>query len=152
MRRLLAVLCVSTAIGGGAAGAIARVSAHAQDPDDLVKRGRTLMTLGKHDEAEQLYRQALGLNPHSFEALRALGILLDLRGQHVEARSYLDQAVRLASRSTVRHQAMAAVALSFAFEGRLQYYRRTIDSNVHNLSAAVARPYARARLAGGSQN
>lgn len=29
-----------------------------------------------------------------------------------------------------------------------QYYRRTMESNVHNLQAAIARPHARAKLAG----
>jgi tetratricopeptide (TPR) repeat protein len=129
MRRLLAVVCLSSGIVGGATGAGARLcEAQAPDSDDLVKRGRTLMTLGKHDEAERLYRQALGLNPRSFEALRALGILLDLRGQHVEARGHLDQAVRLAPSSTVRHQAMAAVALSFAFEGKLADVQRQYEA------------------------
>jgi hypothetical protein len=31
-----------------------------------------------------------------------------------------------------------------------QYYRRTLESNVHNLQSAIARPHARAKLAGGS--
>jgi hypothetical protein len=40
------------------------------DPDALVRQGRSLMMAGKHDEAERLYRQALGISPKSFEAAR----------------------------------------------------------------------------------
>ena len=86
------------------------------------------MTPGKHDEAERLYRQALGLSPQSFEAARALGILLNLKGQYPEARTHLQRAVDMAPTPTVRDQAMSALALSFVFEGKLA-----------GLSAAVSR-------------
>jgi tetratricopeptide (TPR) repeat protein len=47
--------------------------------------------------------------------------------------------------------------IGMAYEGKgdltnaRSYYRRTMQSNVHNLQAAIARPFARAKLAGGSQ-
>jgi predicted negative regulator of RcsB-dependent stress response len=33
-----------------------------------------------------------------------------------------------------------------------QYYRRVLESNVYNLQSAIARPHARARLAGPSRH
>ena len=79
MRRLFAVVVLVTmgVTGGGAADPLVTPIAWWQpaDPDALVKQGRTLMMAGKHDEAERLYRQALGLSPKSFEAARALFIL-----------------------------------------------------------------------------
>ncbi len=76
------------------------------------------MTQGKHDDAEKLYRQALRVSPRSFEAARALGILLNLKGQYPEARKHLQVAIDTAATTTVRNQATADMALSFAFEGK----------------------------------
>jgi tetratricopeptide (TPR) repeat protein len=104
----LPVVCLM-ALGGQAA-----------DPEDLVKQGRTLFSQGRHDEAERLYRQAISLSPRSFEAARALGILLNIKGQYPEARTHLERAVKVAPTATVRHQAMATLALSYAFEGRIE--------------------------------
>jgi tetratricopeptide (TPR) repeat protein len=104
----LPVVCLM-ALGGQAA-----------DPEELVKQGRTLFSQGRHDEAERLYRQAISLSPRSFEAARALGILLNIKGQYPEARTHLERAVKVAPTATVRHQAMATLALSYAFEGRIE--------------------------------
>ena len=120
MRRVLTiVLLMSAAADVRAAAPHVALRWQAPDPDDLVRRGRALMTLGKHDEAERLYRQALSLSPRSFEASRALGILLNLKGQYPEAQSHLQRAISVAPTATVRHQAMSALALSYAFEGKL---------------------------------
>ena len=104
----LPVVCLM-ALGGQAA-----------DPEELVKQGRTLFSQGRHDEAERLYRQAISLSPRSFEAARALGILLNIKGQYPEARTHLERAVKVAPTATVRHQAMSTLALSYAFEGRIE--------------------------------
>lgn len=119
-RRILAMRCyLPTAValvmlgaGGGS------VAAQAPDPESLVKQGRTLMTQGKYDEAERLYRQALNLHARSFEAASALGILLNLKGQYPEARNHLQRAISSAPTSTVRNQATGALALSYVFEGK----------------------------------
>ena len=54
------------------------------------------MTQGKHDEAERLYRQALGTEPALVRGPRALGILLNLKGQYPEARTHLQRAISVA--------------------------------------------------------
>jgi tetratricopeptide (TPR) repeat protein len=117
---LLGVLGLALASGGAMAGA--------QDPEELVKRGRTLFSQGRHDEAERLYRQAISISPRSFEAARALGILLNIKGQYPEARTHLERAVKVAPTAAVRHQAMAALALSYAFEGKVDAVVREYEA------------------------
>jgi tetratricopeptide (TPR) repeat protein len=95
-------------------------SAQSPDPEALVKQGRALFSQGRHEDAERLYRQAISLNPRSFEAARALGILLNIRGQYPEARMHLQRALTVAPTPTVRHQTMATLALSYAFEGNME--------------------------------
>jgi tetratricopeptide (TPR) repeat protein len=97
------------------------------DPEELVKQGRTLFSQGRHDEAERLYRQAITSNPRSFEAARALGILLNIKGQYPEARTHLERAVAVAPTPTVRHQAMQTLALSYAFEGKYDEVTREYE-------------------------
>jgi tetratricopeptide (TPR) repeat protein len=107
---LVAVVLLTLGVGG---------ECQTPDPEALVKQGRTLMTAGKHDQAERLYRQAIAINPRSFEAALALGMLLDLKGQTPEARTHFQRALSVAPTPAVKHQTMAALALSHAFEGQL---------------------------------
>jgi tetratricopeptide (TPR) repeat protein len=102
--------------------------AQTPDAEALVKQGRALFSRGQHDEAERLYRQAIALSPRSFEAARALGILLNLRGQYPEARTHLERAIKVAPTAAVRHQAMATLALSYAFEGKLDAVVREYEA------------------------
>lgn len=89
------------------------------DAEALVQQGRTLFGQGRFDDAERLYRQALAGSPNSLDALRALGVVLTLKGQYPEARAHLQRAVRYAPTPVVRHQTRVQVALSYAFEGAL---------------------------------
>jgi tetratricopeptide (TPR) repeat protein len=102
--------------------------AQTEDPEELVKRGRTLFSQGRHDEAERLYRQAISVSPRSFEAARALGILLNIKGQYPEARTHLERAVKVAPTAAVRYQAMSALALSYAFEGKMDAVTREYEA------------------------
>ena len=126
--------------------------AQSQDAEDLVKQGRALFSQGRHDEAERLYRQALAGSPRSFEAARALGILLNIKGQYPEARTYLERAAKVAPTGTVRHQAMATLALSYAFEGKMdevqQQYEalRRSQQNEGDASGAAASARSLGRL------
>lgn len=91
--------------------------ATAQDAAQLIQQGRALVSQGRHDEAEKLLRQAHQLNPRSLEAALALGVVLDLKGQYAEAHTFLKQAVDIAPRGQQRNQALAALALSYVFQG-----------------------------------
>ncbi len=132
-------------------------STQARDPDALVRQGRGLLNQGKHDEAERLYRRALAISPRSFEASMALGILLDLKGQSAEARSYLNRAIDVAPADTPRYQAMNALGLSYAFDRKLveaqeefEAIRRhqTSDGDIAG-AAAAARSIGRIYLENG---
>lgn len=102
-----------------AALALAAVPAmQAGEADALVRQGRALVNEGNYDGAERLYRQALALGPRSFETAIALGVVLDLKGQYPEAQSHLQRAIELAPAGPPCNQAMNALALSFAFEGK----------------------------------
>jgi tetratricopeptide (TPR) repeat protein len=100
------------------------LAAQSPDPEELVKQGRAFFSQGKHDDAERLYRQAIHVNPRSFEGARALGILLTLKGQYPEARTMLQRALKVAPSTMVRHQAAGTLALSYAFEGDLEAMQR----------------------------
>lgn len=99
----------------------------ASDAEALVKQGRNLMTQGKHDEAERLYRLALAASPRSFEAARSLGVLLNLKGQYPEARNHLQRAIQVAPTVTVRNQATADLALSYVFDGNAAEAQRQYE-------------------------
>lgn len=107
---------------------LAAAGAQSPNPDALVNQGRVLFSQGRYDEAEQLYRQALAISPRSFEALRALGVLLNFKQQFPEARTHLQRALRVAPNLTVRHQTRAALALSYVFEGKLDEARREYEA------------------------
>ncbi|MCA1583522.1 MAG: tetratricopeptide repeat protein [Acidobacteria bacterium] len=100
-------------------GFSAVLSTQAADPDALVRQGRAFVNQGKLDDAERVFRQALAINPRAFETAVALGTVLDLKGQYPEAQSHLQRAIDLAPAGPPRNQATNALALSFAFEGRL---------------------------------
>ena len=98
-------------------------AAQDRDPEFLVRQGRGLVSQGKHDEADRLFRQALKINPRSFEAALALGIVQDLMGQYAEARTHFQQAADIAKEvgaPILRNQALTAMAYSWSFEGQGQ--------------------------------
>jgi tetratricopeptide (TPR) repeat protein len=126
----------------------AEVRPQTQAPEDLVKQGRHLVSQGKHDEAVTLYRQALKLAPQSFDARLAMGMVLDLQGQYAEARTHLTEAIRRAAIGAPRNQAMMAMAISWAFEGRaeeaLKYLEPIFKQQLTDQDAAGAAATANA--------
>lgn len=93
------------------------VAAVAQNATALVKQGRASQEQGKVDDAERLFRQALEADPASFDALMAIGIVLDLKGEYEEARAHLAKAIEEAP-DGAREQAVITLAISYAFEAR----------------------------------
>ena len=82
---------------------------------NLVKQGQKLNSEGKQDDALALYRQALAIDPGSYEAHLASGIALDLKGNYTEAREQFTRAIDLAPVDS-KQQALRAMAISYAFE------------------------------------
>ena len=57
--------------------------------------GRTLMSLGDHDAAEQQFRKELALNVNDFHANLQLGYLRTRAQRHADAAAYLERAVTI---------------------------------------------------------
>jgi tetratricopeptide (TPR) repeat protein len=71
---------------------------------------------GQWQQAEQLYRAILQVQPQQVEALHRLGLLASQGGQHERARAYLSQAVRLQPDSAAVHYNLGTV---FQDQGQL---------------------------------
>src|SRR3984893_5854927 len=84
---------------------------------ELVKQGEKLNGEGKQDEALALYSKALEQSPTSYEAHLEAGVALDLKGEYQEARKHLAKAIEVAP-ADVKPQALRAMAMSYAFEGK----------------------------------
>lgn len=126
------------------------------DPAELVKQARKLNSDGKQDEALALYEKAIKLDPKSFDAYLGAGIALDLKGDLVRARTYLQKAIELAPEGA-QPQALSAMAVSYAFESKAaeaaKYYQRQLDlqmgSKALDGAAATANALARVYLESG---
>jgi tetratricopeptide (TPR) repeat protein len=138
--------------------ALALLSAQpATDSAALVKEGRKAEQAGHLTEAIAAYRRAVSADQTSFDARYALGRALDLAGDYPEARTHLDRAIELAS-DEARNQALAAMAVSYAFERKAEdaarYYQRSFDSQMaakaFDGAAGTANALARVYLETGS--
>src|SRR5258708_5518840 len=70
----------------------------APDPAaDLVQRAQQKQHDGKLEEAVPLFRQAVQMSPRYFLAHQHFGIILDLTGDYVAARTHLFMAQQLAT-------------------------------------------------------
>ncbi|MFQ3610097.1 MAG: tetratricopeptide repeat protein [Fimbriimonadales bacterium] len=65
------------------------------DPRMLIQQAIALKNEGRYDEAEQLLKQALTINPHSSEAHHQLGLVYCFTGMFDESIQELETSVRL---------------------------------------------------------
>ncbi len=123
----------------------------AGDPARLSTQARRLNSAGKQDEAIELYRKALAIDPDSFDANLGIGIALDLKGDYAQARKNLTKAIEVA-KEDMQEQALTAMAVSYAFEGDAKdaaiYLQRLFDAArvANNLDAAASAANALARV------
>jgi tetratricopeptide (TPR) repeat protein len=114
-----------------------------QTPDAaaLVKAGQALLDKGDVDGAVQQFRSAVTADPQRYDAHESLGRALDLQGNYSEAREHLERAIALApeqpwqsGQQNPRNDALAHMAISFAFESRAddaaRFYQREFDSQM----------------------
>ncbi len=80
-----------------------------------VRQAQQLNSEGKQDEAFAVLKQMLATDPNSYEANLAAGIVLDLKGDYDNARTYLKRAIELAP-SERRVQSLRTMAVSYAFQ------------------------------------
>ncbi|HSC25737.1 MAG TPA: tetratricopeptide repeat protein [Vicinamibacterales bacterium] len=136
------VLAVVFVALGFASGAFAQT-----DPAALVKEGQKLENAGQFEEALAIYRKVAGAHPDRFDAHLGMGRVLDLRGNYTEARTHLQQAITLAPEAS-RNQALAAMAVSYAFEGNAagaaKYYQQVFDRQMKEGSPGGAAGVANA--------
>jgi tetratricopeptide (TPR) repeat protein len=129
------------------------------DPLALVSEGNKLKTQGKYDEAAAFYQRALRLDSRLFEAHIGLGMVRDLQGHYADAQKELNKALAAAPENAreQRDTALAALAVSHAFQGDLEgarrYYERLYDFQVAtqrlDVAATTAQEIGRAYLDSG---
>jgi len=127
---------------------LAGVGARAQTAADaLVKEGQTLLQHGDVETAVQRFRAAAETNPQLYAAHYELGRALDLQGQYAPARAELQHAIELAPENA-KNDALAAMAISFAFESKAdeaaRYYQRIYDAQMQANDPAAAAATANA--------
>jgi tetratricopeptide (TPR) repeat protein len=119
--------CLLTLVVISVMGSVAQCSSNAasedRDASRLVKQGEKLNGEGKQAEAIVLYRRALQISPTLFDAHQDMGIALDLQGDYEQARLQFDKALVLATPDQ-QPQALRALAVSFAFEGKAKQSER----------------------------
>lgn len=89
----------------------------AMDPDTLQARANRAWVEGDPDEAERLYGQILGANPHDTRALHRLGLAAAWEGRTQEGLNYLDRLLELEPENV---DAAVDRARFLAWEGDLQ--------------------------------
>lgn len=117
----------------------------------LIKEAQQLGADGKLTEALGAYRKALAVDPKLVDAHLGAGRTLDLMGQHAEARRHLTTAIEL-SAPTASAQALTAMAVSYAFEGKAAdagtFYDKVFTARMAegNASGATGTANAMARV------
>ena len=113
----------------------------------LVKEGQTLLQHGDVDTAVQRFKAAADANPRLYPAHLELGRALDLQGRYAPARAELQRAIELAPENA-RNDALAAMAISFAFEAKAdeaaRFYQRVYDAQMQAGDPASAAATANA--------
>jgi tetratricopeptide (TPR) repeat protein len=80
-----------------------------------IKQVQQLNSEGKQDEALAVLKSMLASEPNNYEANLNAGIVLDLKGNYTQARTYLHQALEIAPADR-RVQALRTTAVSYAFQ------------------------------------
>jgi tetratricopeptide (TPR) repeat protein len=127
------------------------------DPDAQIAAAQQLIEAGDVRGGIKALEGVVASTPESFRARLALGRALDLDGGHREARTHLEEAVRLAS-DDERTTALAALGISYAFQSQpdesARYYQRAFDMRMqagdHGAAAALANALGRIYLESGN--
>jgi tetratricopeptide (TPR) repeat protein len=149
LARIISVCLVTAVSSAAAAQTTTSPSPAVQDP--LVKEAQQLANEGKRSEALALYRKAIAADPKLIDAHLGVGRMLDMLGQHEEARQQLAKTIELAS-PEMKDQARTAMAVSYAFESRAadaaRFYEQVFNHRIAaaNFSGAAATANAMARV------
>jgi tetratricopeptide (TPR) repeat protein len=80
---------------------------------ETLRKASALHRLGRLDEAEEFYREALNSQPDNFDALHLCGVLMHQRGNHVEALRLIERALRANGRSAQAYSNYGIVLATF---------------------------------------
>jgi tetratricopeptide (TPR) repeat protein len=131
---------------------LACAAAQVVDPAELAKQARKLSADGQQDKALALYRRAISRAPELFDAHLGIGVVLDLNGSYKEARQHFAKAIEKAPDQAGRDQALAAMGVSYAFDGDAKqsaaFYRQLFDrqTTASDLAGAAATANALGRV------
>lgn len=122
-----------------------------QAPADQVQAAEKLLQSGDVAGGIAALQKLAAASPSSFDVHLLLGRFLDLEGRHAEARTYLEQGVKVAN-DEQRTTALTSLAVSYAFESKpdeaARYYQRVYDADVQadERAAAAGRANALGRI------
>lgn len=135
-------------------------SAAAQPPQPsqhpLIKEAEQLVQAGRFAQALAVYRKAIDADAKLVEPHLGAGRMLDLTGQHAEARKHFATAIEAAAPET-KPQALTAMAISYAFESKAaesarfyeQVFAARMAQGTANNAAGTANAIARVYLESG---
>lgn len=122
-----------------------------QAPTAELQAAEKLLQSGDTAGGIAALRKLAAAAPSSFDVHLLLGRFLDLEGRHAEARTSLEQAVKVAT-DAERNTALTSLAVSYAFESKpdeaARYYQRVYDADVQadDRGAAAGRANALGRI------
>ncbi len=117
------------------------------DAQARVQAAEKQMAGGDLEGAVKALQEIVTAAPASFEAQLALGRALDLQGNHGQARTHLEQALKLANDDR-RNAALTTLGVSYAFESKAdeaaRYYQRAFDAQIQADNRSGAANFANA--------
>src|SRR5271156_2534638 len=129
-RRNVILMFFASVLGGAEVARAQSKSAGAGDAVSLNNQGLERYKKGRVDEAIELFRQALALNPNFPEALSNLGLALDSKGKDDEAISDFDKALALKPSDAVTESNLGlALYHEKKYYDSISTYRKAIALN-----------------------
>jgi len=99
----------------------------------LSRKGAVLTNLGKHEDALEVFNQAIEINPKNDYALSSKGIALVNLGKHEEALEVINQAIEINPRDDIARLNKGAVLINLGkHEEALEVFNRALEINPKN--------------------
>ena len=118
-----------------------QIEQQAESIDPLLNDAYLAYRKGKFEQAQQLYRKALGLDARNADALLGLAVIAQRRGQDKEAAYYYSRALALDPRDAVAQAGMSALNADDNSESRLKNLLNE-QQNSASLHFALGNQYA----------
>lgn len=150
VRQVGTVIVVIVLAGGEAAAARSYLS-HWKDTESLFRYmvalapdaprlhmglGKGLIEKGKIDEAIEVHRKELRINPDYYKAINNLAVLLARKGQTTEAIKYFSRAVQLKPDDFKSHYNLGAMLSKQGnFDRAIGHFRQAVRIQPHNANA-----------------